>query len=303
MTVPASTHDVLCLVTDVSRWPQVFRGVLHAEILAARGDEQVLRAWALSHGSVRCWTTRRLLDRRRGIVSFRQLTTAPPVLSLAGRWHVRALTPSRTEITLVHDYQVVGDDQTSLQRVSEAVDRNGRAELRAVRAAVERAHDDTTVTVHREATAVGSPDDAYDFLEQIDLWPQVHPAVARVRLDHHGPGVQLVKLDLCQGHELVETTALARLCLPEQRTVVYKRLNPTTAAPSHTGRWRVEGEGELVRVSSWHTVTLDPDTVAATGERAVQLDECRRRVRTCMEALDEATLGCALGLAGQPFAG
>ena len=160
-----------------------------------------------------------------------------------------------------------------------------------------------TFTARREATAIGSAAEVYDFLERVDCWPGVHPAVARVRLDRAGPGVQLVELDMHRPAGPAETVAAVRLCLPERWTIVHKELDPPAATRAHTGRWTVAAEGDVVRVSSTHTVTLDRDGVLAGLGSAVGLAEAGRRLSARLEALDEATLGCALDRAGRSFAG
>lgn len=291
ITMSAPVHVVYGLVADVERWPVHFAPTVHAERLEGDDSQERIRLWALAHGAVRDWVSRRWLDRDRGRVEFRQEVPASPVASMSGCWVLEALPGDRTKAVLTHDFSAVDDDPEGLDLIDRAVDRNSVSELESLRrTAEEHAVADERVLSFVDAVEMrGSVEDAYDFLYRCGEWPVRLPHVSRLDVRQQGHEVQFMEMDTRSGDDTVHTTESVRVCFPSRR-IVYKQTRTPPIMRAHVGEWLVEARGAGVSVSSRHTVVLKPETAAGLLGQDVGVAEVRDRVRRALSANSLSTL-------------
>ncbi|MFP3991485.1 aromatase/cyclase [Streptomyces sp. E11-3] len=299
ITVAAPPAVVYDLVADVSAWPQVFGPTVHVEVLeedadiSSAGGEQLLRIWAMANEQVRTWTSRRVLDPRSRTVTFRQVVSAAPVAQMGGQWRVEENDDGRTRVVLLHDYRAVDDDPEAERLIEQAVDRNSRAELTALKNAAElsESREEVHFTFSDSETIAGAAGDVYAFLDRADLWPERLPHVARLDLTEDEEGIQHMDMDTRSPDGSTHNTTSVRVCFEDRQTIVYKQLRVPVAMSVHTGRWVIEPQGDgTVRATSWHTVVLDPEGVStALGPKAT-LAEARDLVRKALGTNSSTTL-------------
>lgn len=309
ITVAASPATIYDLVADVSAWPQVFGPTVHVEVLeeaSEAGGEQLLRIWAIANEKVRTWTSRRTLDPVSRTITFRQVVSAAPVASMGGEWRVEPLEDGRTRVVLLHDYRATGDDPAAEELIEQAVDRNSRAELAALKNAAELgdARDELHFTFSDSELVTGAAGDVYAFLDRADLWPERLPHVARLDLTEDEPGVQHMDMDTRSPDGSTHNTTSVRVCFEDRNMIVYKQLRVPVAMSGHTGRWVIESLGDgTVRATSWHTVTLDPEGVRAALGPEATLAEARALVRKALGTNSSTTLRHAKQFAEEARAG
>ncbi|WP_079125098.1 aromatase/cyclase [Streptomyces lushanensis] len=296
VVVAAPAADVHRLVVDAAGWPDVFGPTVHAEILEETGQHQLLRIWAFANGRVRGWTSRRVLDPAARTVAFRQVVSVPPVESMGGLWRIEE-TADGCRVTLLHDYRAVDDDPEGVRLIGTAVEANSTAELDALRTTAERSGDAArskfTFGTHQDID--GDPREVFDFLARAEEWPSRLPHVARLELTEDEPGVQHMTMDTRGPDGSTHTTSSVRLCFPDRGLIVYKQTAPPPVMTTHTGRWVVEeipGESgaPVVRVTSWHTVVVDPQGVRRVLGPGTELAEARALIQRSLTANSAATL-------------
>lgn len=257
ITVAAAAVDIYGFLADVTRWPTVFEPTVHASVLEQSGNEERIRLWATANGAPRTWTSRRLLDRSALRVEFRQEVPRAPIAAMGGAWVVEPLSASSSRVRLLHDYKAV--DPSGLAWIDAAVDRNSRKELAALKAYAEG----TAAPVHTFADTVhikGSAADVYAFLNDADRWPERLPHVDRVRLIEDIPGLQLLEMATRAPNGTVHTTSSVRITFPG--LIVYKQTLLPALLSLHSGQWLIREDGDGVRVTSEHSVSVhDPATL------------------------------------------
>ena len=292
IAVKAPADTVFELIADVAGWPHVFGPTVHVDLLND-GPEQLLHIWAMANGEVRDWTSRRTLDRTKHRIAFQQVVSSPPVARMAGEWIVEEDGEGGCEVTLLHDYEAIGDDEEAAEWIGKAVDRNSTAELAALKTAAESVPGpvELRVTFHDEETIEGRREQVFDFLNRADLWPERLPHVSRLELTEHVTGVQHMEMDTRSVDGSVHTTVSARLCFPDRGVILYKQLKVPPVMRSHTGRWELEAaaDGKVV-ARSWHTVTLDPEGVRAALGPDATIAEAKEKVRHALGTNSRTTL-------------
>lgn len=301
VTVAAAPDAVYRLVADVSEWPQVFGPTVHVDVLQEapeEGGEQLLRIWATANGQVRNWTSRRVLDPAARTVTFRQVVSAAPVASMGGAWRI-VPEGDGSRVELLHDYRAVDDDPAAEALIEQAVDRNSTAELDALKKTAELGADRAALhfSFHDSVRVDGDAADVFAFLDRADLWPERLPHVARLDLREDvvdgQPVVQHMDMDTRSPDGSTHNTTSIRVSFPDRRTLVYKQLRVPAAMTGHTGRWTVEpaaGTDGAWEVTSWHTVTLDPEGVRALLGPDATLADARAKVRHALGANSSTTL-------------
>lgn len=257
------------------------------------GGEQLLRIWAIAGDKVRTWTSRRVLDPAGRTITFRQVVTAAPVESMGGEWRVQELEDGTTRVTLLHDYRAVDDAPDAEALIEQAVDRNSRAELLALKNTAEQGEDreELHFTFSDSETVFGAAGDVFAFLDRADLWPQRLPHVARLDLSEDEQGIQRMDMDTRSPDGSTHNTTSVRVCFEDRKVIVYKQLRVPVAMSGHTGRWVIESLGDgTVRATSWHTVTLDPAGVRTALGPDATLAEARALVRRTLGTNSSTTL-------------
>ncbi|MEU1811820.1 aromatase/cyclase [Micromonospora aurantiaca (nom. illeg.)] len=292
--VDAPARTVYDLVADVARWPLVFPPTVHVEHVEQGPGTEIIRIWATANEAVKGWTSRRDLDPTARRVRFRQEVSAPPVAEMGGEWIIEPAGADRCLVRLTHDFRAVGDDAAATAWIHQAVDRNSRSELAALRTAAESPADgdgrflDFDDVVHVN----GDPRDVYDFLNEAGQWDRRLPHVARVALTEETPGVQLLEMDTRTADGATHATRSVRVCFPHHR-IVYKQLRTPALMSVHTGQWLVEAYEDGAVVTSTHRVVLIPEAVPGVLRAQATLGDAATYVRRALGRNSTATMYAA----------
>jgi aromatase len=292
--VRAPAKVVYGLVADVANWPQIFPPSVHVEHLERGEHHERIQIWATANGEAKTWTSRRELDPVALRVDFRQEVSQPPVAAMGGAWIVEPKSHDNCRVRLLHDYSALNDDQDKLAWIDQAVDRNSRSELAAMKANAELAAGssellltfDDTVRINASAKAV------YEFLNEARLWEQRLPHVAKVSMVEDTPGLQWLEMDTMTKDGSVHTTKSVRVCFPHHK-IVYKQVVLPALMNLHTGHWLLTPDDQGVSVTSRHTVVINETNVTRILGAGATIQDARRYVRTALSTNSLATLGHA----------
>jgi aromatase len=294
VVVRASASDVYRLLEDIEQWPRLFPPTVHVERLERSAGQERIQIWATANGDLKRWTSRRDLDPAGLRIDFRQEVSAAPVAAMGGAWVLQPLADGTCRVRLLHDYRAIDDDPQLLDWIDQAVDRNSRAELQALKENVELATErsDLMLTFDDTVQVEGSAQDVYDFINQAQLWAERLPHVASVTLQEKTPGHQLLTMQTRTKDGSTHSTTSYRVCLPH-RQIVYKQVEVPALMSLHTGHWLLEQNERGVAVTSRHTVGLVESSIPGVlGERA-GVAEARAFVREALGANSLATIGHA----------
>ncbi|MBZ4015355.1 aromatase/cyclase [Streptomyces purpurogeneiscleroticus] len=294
ITVQAPAAEVYRLLAEVENWPRIFPPTLYVDHVEQGANEERIRIWATANGEAKNWTSRRTLDPEALRITFRQEVSAPPVAAMGGTWIIEALGADESRIRLLHDYRAIDDDPASLEWIDQAVDRNSRSELAALKTNVELAHASADLTFSFEDTVhiAGSAKDAYDFINEAHLWQERLPHVASVRLEEDTPGLQSLEMDTRAKDGSTHTTKSYRVCFPHHK-IAYKQVTLPALMTLHTGRWTFEETADGVSATSQHTVVLNTENITKILGPEAGVAEAREYVRTALSTNSRATLGHA----------
>jgi aromatase len=294
ITVKAPARAAYELIADVGNWPRLFPPSVHVEKLDVTASEERIRIWATANGEIKSWVSRRVLDPADMRVGFRQEVSSAPVASMGGTWVVEPMTADQSRVRLLHDFRAVDDDPESLAWIERAVDRNSRSELAALKANVELATgaSDRVMTFADTVAIKGSAADAYDFLNQAQLWSKRLPHVARCSLAEESPGVQLLEMDTRTKDGSSHTTKSVRVCFPH-RLIAYKQIGLPALMTAHLGQWRIQETADDVRVTSEHTVVINEENISSVLGSGAGVAEAASFVRAALSTNSLATLGHA----------
>lgn len=297
ITVAAPAADVYRLIAEVENWPRIFPPTIHVDVVERTGDEERIRIWATANGAAKNWTSRRSLDSEGRRIEFRQEVSTPPVASMGGTWIIEPLAAGGSRVRLLHDYRAVDDDPAGLKWIDEAVDRNSRSELAALKSNVELATAAETaellLSFEDTVRIEGPAKDAYDFVNEAGLWAERLPHVATVRLEEDTPGLQTLEMDTRAKDGSTHTTKSYRVTFPPQR-IVYKQVTLPALMSLHTGRWTFEESADgTTTATSQHTVVLKPENIARVLGPDAGVAEARSYVQGALSTNSRATLGHA----------
>ncbi|UCM87083.1 aromatase/cyclase [Streptomyces marincola] len=303
--ISAPAEAVYELIADVRNWPRVFPPTIYVDRLEHDERQERIRIWATAGGEPKNWTSRRTLDRAGLRVDFRQEISTPPVAAMGGAWVIEALGGSGSRVRLLHDYRAIDDDPAGLAWIDEAVDRNSRSELAALKTNVElaTAAAERTFSFEDSVSVEGAAEDVYDFLNEANLWPDRLPHVSTVRLTEDTPGLQTLEMDTRAKDGSTHTTVSHRVCLPHSR-IAYKQITLPKLLALHTGYWEVrparagQDDGPLTVVSQ-HTVVLETANIAAVLGQDATVEDARAYVHGALSTNSRATLGHAKTYAEQ----
>ncbi|MET9128193.1 SRPBCC family protein, partial [Streptomyces sp. NPDC004528] len=224
ITIAAPAPAVYRLLAEVTNWPRIFPPTIHVDQVERNGSEERIRIWATANGEAKNWTSRRTLDPEALRITFRQEIPAPPVAAMGGTWIIEPLGDDASRVRLLHDYRAIDDDPHDLLWIDQAVDRNSRSELDALKKNVELAHAAEEATFSFEDTVLidGSAKDVYAFLNEAHLWPERLPHVSTVRLQEDTPGLQTLEMDTRAKDGSLHTTKSYRVTFPHHR-IAYKQ--------------------------------------------------------------------------------
>ncbi|MFD9378421.1 aromatase/cyclase [Streptomyces sp. NPDC059999] len=294
ITIAAPASDVYRLLADVVNWPRIFPPTIHVDRVDFNGTYERIRIWATANGQPKNWTSRRELDPQGLRITFRQEVTTKPVASMGGAWIIEPLDENSSRVRLLHDYRAIDDDAHDLLWIDEAVDKNSRSELAALKRNVEFAHGAEEVTFSFEDTVTidGSAKDAYDFINEAHLWSERLPHVATVRLTEDTPGVQTLEMDTRAKDGSVHTTKSHRVTFPHHK-IAYKQVTLPALMTLHTGYWTFRDTDHGVTAGSQHTVTLNTDNITRILGPDATVADARAYVHTALSTNSLATLNHA----------
>ena len=294
VTVSAPAADVYRLIADVANWPRIFPPTIYVDHVERGEREERIRIWATANGEAKNWTSRRTLDPQALRIEFRQEVSTAPVATMGGTWIIEPLSEAESRIRLLHDYTAVDDDPKSIAWIDEAVDRNSRSELAALKTNVELATASEELTFSFEDTVQieGSAKDVFDFINEAHLWSERLPHVATVRLDEDSPGLQTLEMDTRAKDGSVHTTRSYRVCFPHER-IAYKQTTLPALMNLHTGYWTFRETETGVAASSQHTVVLRAENITKILGPEAGVAEATEYVRTALSTNSRATLGYA----------
>ncbi|MFE5367272.1 aromatase/cyclase [Streptomyces mirabilis] len=291
ITIAAPAPAVYRLLAEVTNWPRIFPPTIHVDRVEHDGSQERIRIWATANGEAKNWTSRRELDPEALRITFRQEVTAPPVAAMGGTWIIEPLGENESRVRLLHDYRAVDDDPHDLLWIDEAVDKNSRSELAALKKNVEFAHAAEEVTFSFEDTVYvdGSAKDVYAFINEANLWSERLPHVATVRLEEDTVGLQTLEMDTRAKDGSVHTTKSYRVTFPHQR-IAYKQVALPALMTLHTGHWTFEDTDQGVAATSQHTVTLNTDNIESILGCGATVADAREYVHTALSTNSRATL-------------
>lgn len=293
VSVRAPAADVYRLIEEVWNWPQLFPPTIHVDHVERDGAEERIRIWATANGEGKSWTSRRVLDPAARRIDFRQEVSSPPVASMGGAWIIHPVSDRESLVELLHDYRAVDDDPAELAWIGEAVDRNSRSELAALKAGIElNVNGDRMLSFEDSVRIDGSAKDVYDFLNEAALWEERLPHVARVSLTEETPGLQVLEMDTRAKDGSTHTTKSFRVCLRPGR-IFYKQVTLPPLLSLHTGRWSIEETADGVTASSQHTVVINPAKITSVPGTGGNLAGAKTFARQVLGTNSLATLGHA----------
>lgn len=295
ITVSAPAVDVYRLIAEVEHWPRIFPPTVHVDRLETVGLEERIRIWATANGTAKSWTSLRRLDPAALHIAFRQEVSAPPVAAMGGAWVIEPIDDGSSRVRLLHDYRAVDDDPEKLAWIDEAVDRNSRSELAALKANAELEADsyyDLLLSFEDSVQIDGAAKDVYDFINEAQLWTERLPHVAKVSLGEESPGLQVLEMDTMTKDGSIHTTKSVRVCFPHHR-IVYKQIGLPALMTLHTGSWQLTEGADGVTATSQHTVVINTANIAAVLGAEAGTEEARKFVHNALSTNSLATLGHA----------
>lgn len=296
ITIDAPAAEVYRLIAEVQNWPHLFPPTVHVDHVEQSAGSERIRIWATANGEVKNWVSRRVLDPERRRIEFRQEVSAPPVAAMGGTWLIEPVAERQSLVRLLHDYRAVDDDPKSLAWIEQAVDRNSRSELAALKANVETATslDDGLMFSFEDTVPIrGTAKDVYDFLNEAQLWKERLPHVVRVVLTEDAPGLQILEMDTRTKDGSTHTTKSVRVCFPHDR-IVYKQITLPALMTLHTGYWLLKEAGDgTVSATAQHTVTINKENITKILGEGAGVAQAREFIHTALSGNSTATLGHA----------
>jgi aromatase len=292
--VDADADEVYRLIAEVRNWPRIFPPTVHVDHLDRADDSERIRIWATANGEPKTWNSRRTLDAAARRITFRQEVSAAPVAEMSGTWIIEPSPDSSCRVRLLHAYRAVDDDPDSLAWIDRAVDRNSRSELAALKHNVELGTiPELTLSFTDSVRIAGAAKDAYDFVNEAQLWQERLPHVASVDLREPSPGLQTLRMETRTPNGATHVTESVRVCFPHHR-IAYKQTTLPALMSVHTGYWEfAEAADGTTTATSQHTVVLNTANIGQVLGMDAGAAEARTFVREALGANSRATLGHA----------
>jgi aromatase len=300
ITVRAPAGTLYRYLADVANWPRLFPPTVHVEYLEKDGTRERIQIWATANDDAKTWTSRRVLDPEKLRIEFRQEKSAPPVAAMSGTWVIEPVSEVESRVRLLHDYRAVDDDPAGLDWIEQAVDRNSRTELGALKASAELATESAELVMTFDDTVriAGSAKDAFDFINEAQLWSERLPHVVDVSLREDTQGLQVLAMDTRTKDGSVHTTESVRVAFPHHK-IVYKQTTVPALMDLHTGEWSLAEDDGGVAVTSRHTVVINKGNIERVLGKNADVATARTFVREALGGNSTATLGHAKQYAEQ----
>jgi aromatase len=292
--ISAPAGAIYRLIAEVENWPRIFPPTIYVDHVERGERHERIRIWATANDSVKNWTSRRELDPEALRIVFRQEVSTPPVAAMGGTWIVEPKSDNESTVRLLHDYRAIDDDPEGLAWIDEAVDRNSRSELAALKTNVELAHaaEERTFSFTDTVRINGTAKDVYDFINDAHLWEQRLPHVARVRLTEESPGLQSLEMDTRAKDGSTHTTKSYRVTFGPKK-IAYKQVTLPALMSLHTGVWTFTEDDEGVAAASQHTVVINADNITKILGPDADVAQAKEYVHTALSTNSTATLNHA----------
>lgn len=293
--IDASPDTVYRIIANASAWPLSFAPTIHVEQTPLDAATERLRIWATANGEVKTWTSLRTLDADDRRIEFRQEVSSPPVAFMSGVWKVESHAPGPLRLLLDHDFGAVDDAPDSVEWIKAATDRNSATELANIKELAETADAAAEATFDFEDSTLiqGDEDQVYRFLHEAAKWPERLPHVSRMRLREDVENIQWMAMDTITKDGSEHTTESVRICLPQDRLIVYKQLVTPPLMATHIGRWTVRRTEDGVAATSWHGVRINVSAIETVLGPDATIASAREFVRRAVGGNSAATLGLA----------
>jgi aromatase len=144
----------------------------------------------------------------------------------------------------------------------------------------------------------GSAKDAFDFINEAQLWSERLPHVVDVSLREDTQGLQVLAMDTRTKDGSVHTTESVRVAFPHHK-IVYKQTTVPALMDLHTGEWSLAEDDGGVAVTSRHTVVINKGNIERVLGKDADVATARTFVREALGGNSTATLGHAKQYAEQ----
>jgi aromatase len=277
--VQAPADLVYRLLAYPEHWSWVFPATVHAERLPGGATGERVGIWTLSDGEVFHWVARRTLSPAQRQIDYRQEQAQHPVAEMGGRWRVSPAAEGRSRVRLRHDYRAVRDDPETLGWIAQVEAELSTAELAALKASAETyaGCPERLFSFADTLHIKGCPATVYQFLLDVEQWPDRIPDVLRGDVLWDGPAGQVIAVDTSTGHGTYASRTV-RLCVPDRR-IITKQLQLPPLATAHTGELRLQPAGEGVAVTARHTVVFTEPGIAQVLGAEATLGDAREFAR------------------------
>jgi aromatase len=289
--VLAPAGFVYRLVADVDNWPRIFAPVVHVEREEPDGDVERARVWTNTAAGVQSWVARRSHYPDRLRVDYRQETSQPPVADMGGAWVVEPRGGAECVVSLLHDYTPAVDDPDTLGWIAKVLDTNSEAELAALKTAaeLEAVRPDLVVTFDDTVRVAAKAPVVYDFLHDIQHWPDRLPQIESVSLDHDAAGAQVLRMQTRTREGTLHPTHTVRVCVAPTK-IAYKQLLVPPLATVHIGQWLVRPTTDGTEATSRHTVVIKESGIPALLGAGTGAEQARAFVREALGSNSRVTL-------------
>lgn len=293
--VQAEPDLVYHLLERVQDWPHAFGSTVHVDVLLEERNTQLFRLWALVHGQVRDWTTRRALDPATHRIDFQQIVPVAPVASISGQWSVCRAPRGMSSVTLTQRFSSVAGDPGALARIRRTVEHIGGTKLGELKQIAELGIDrrELRFSFCDAEMVQGRASAMFELIRRVDTWPNWVPHVRRVELVEEPGGVQHVDMEARSADGSTRVTSWTRLCFPDCRAIVAKQVRPAGLVTTHTALWEFEEDEGGAFTRAWHTVTLDRAGMSMMLGPDATVEQARAVIRRVLGAESLATLRCA----------
>jgi len=297
-------EDVLDILVDVNKWPNIFPPCRAATVLKQDCNEQIIEITASANGTPMTWKSKRRLDIENGVIEFEQIETSSLLKCMKGVWRVFD-TSYGTLVSLEHQFEIsdtirhnpfeIRTRHEAEKFISSSVDNNSRSELASIKRNVEdKIHGEflrANKYQFKESVMIkASALDVYNFLWDAELWPKILPHCSDMKvLYNDGANQELVMEVAVQGgKERIRTIRHKQ----SDNSIKYFQPAPPPVLRAHTGEWLIESVDDGVRVISSHEVQLAHEGVRRTwGD--IDEHEAIKRVSNAINGNSRMTLDAA----------
>ncbi|WP_406632004.1 aromatase/cyclase [Amycolatopsis sp. WGS_07] len=290
-TIGAPADRIFATIDDIENWPLVFPPMVHVERLGDGAAGERFQVWATAGGQVKSWVTGRAAGKGPSSVRFSQLTSPPPLAAMDSEWSVEP-GHGRSTVRIRHEYRALTDDPESLAWIERVVGENSAHELAALKTGAEQEKHGGVLSFADSVVVGGSRADAYAFIRDAQDWPARLPHVARADVAEPAPDVQILEMDTTAKDGSAHTTRSVRICLAEKK-IAYKQQVLPAVLSAHVGCWFFDESEAGVRITSQHSVVIDPGKVEAVLGAGATIEQAKEFARSALSGNSQITLGLA----------